>query len=148
MDTKKMIMAWFGAYVVMFFLSFLWYGILMESYYSENFIEVSRSEEEFSLTLIAVGYMILTLLMSYIFPLGSKGGSAVNEGMRFGVLLGMIRALPTAFILSAVYNMPLSANLVDAVYIIVESAIGGIVIAKIYGSGSGDAAPEVETDSE
>ncbi len=147
MDAKKMTMAWLGAFVVMFVLSFLWYGMLMQDFYMENYQDVNRSEEDFSMPLIMVGYLVLTFLMSYIFPLGFKGGSAVTEGMRFGVLLGMTRALPTALILAGVYKMPLSANLVEAVFTIFESAIGGIVIAKIYGLGGGNDASS-ETDSE
>lgn len=147
MDTKKMTMAWLGAFVVMFMLSFVWHVPLMGEFNAENYSEVNLSEEEFSFALIAAGYLVLTFLMSYIFPLGFKGGSAVTEGMRFGVLLGMTRALPIALILAGAYKMPLSANLVEAVYTIVESAIGGIVIAKIYGLGEGNDASS-ETDSE
>ncbi|MCH6573923.1 MAG: hypothetical protein IH795_01780 [Bacteroidetes bacterium] len=91
-------------------------------------------DEDFSLPLIAVGYMIQAFLLAYIFPIGFGGGSAVKEGLRFGVILGSLFALPGAFIFAAVYKMPLEGNIIDAIYHIVEFSVGGIVIAKIYGS--------------
>ena len=143
MEPKKMIGAWIGSFVVMFLLSFLWYGLLMEEFYAATYAEVNLPMEDFSMTLIVVGYLIQAFMLSYIFPIGFGGGSAVKEGLRFGLILGMLFALPGAFILAAVYKMPLEGNLIDAAYHIVEFAAGGIVIAKIYGSGA--EAPESST---
>ena len=145
-ETKKMILAWLGAFVVMFLLSGVWHDPLMGEYNAVNYSEVILPDEDFSLPLIAVGYMIQAFLLAYIFPIGFGGGSAVKEGLRFGVILGSLFALPGAFIFAAVYKMPLEANIIDAIYHIVEFSVGGIVIAKIYGSGS--AAPESSTTEE
>ena len=146
MEPKKMIGACLGAFAVMYILSFLWFVPLMGEFYAEYYAEVNLPEEEFSMTLIVVGYLIQAFMMSYIFPIGFGGGSAVKEGLRFGIILGSLFALPGAFIFAAVYKMPLQANIITAMYHIVEFAAGGIVIAKIYGSGS--AAPESSTTEE
>ena len=147
MDTKKMIMAGLGAFAVMFILGFVWHVALMGDFYAENYSEVNLSEEEFSLALIAIGYLILSFMMSYMYPIGFGGGPAIKEGLRFGAMLGIFMSFPKAFIFAAVYKMPLDANLYDAIYHVVELAIGGIVIAKIYGLGGGNEA-SAETDSE
>ena len=133
-ETKKMIMAWLGAFVAMFLLSYVWYGVLMSEFYAENYAEVNLPLEDFSMKLIMVGYLIQAYLLAYIFPIGFSVGSAVKEGLRFGVILGSLFAIPGAFIFAAVYKMPLEANIIDAIYHIVEFSVGGIVIAKIYGS--------------
>lgn len=73
-------------------------------------------------------------MLAYIFPIGFGGDSFMKEGLRFGVTLGALFALPGAFIFAAVYKMPLESNIIDAIYHIVEFSVGGIVIAKIYGS--------------
>ena len=147
MDTKKMIMAGLGAFAVMFILGFVWHVALMGDFYADNYSEVNLSEEEFSLALIAIGYLILSFMMSYMYPIGFGGGPAIKEGLRFGAMLGIFMSFPKAFIFAAVYKMPLDANLYDAIYHVVELAIGGIVIAKIYGLGGGNEA-SAETDSE
>ena len=133
-ETKKMIMAWLGAFVAMFLLSYVWHDPLMGEYYTKIYSEVNLPMEDFSIKLIMVGYLIQAYLLAYIFPIGFSGGSAVKEGLRFGVILGSLFALPGAFIFAAVYKMPLEANIIDAIYHIVEFSVGGIVIAKIYGS--------------
>ena len=146
MEPKKMIGAWLGAFVVMFLLSFVWYGLLMYEYNVENYAEVNLPEEEFSMTLLVVGYLIQAFMLSYIYPIGFGGGSAVKEGLRFGLILGALFTLPGIFIFAAVYKMPLPANIVNALYHLVEFAAGGIVIAKVYGSGA--AAPESTVSEE
>ena len=145
-ETEKMILAWLGAFVGMFLLSYAWYDPLMGEYYAKNYSEINLPMEDFSMKLIIVGYLIQAFLLTYIFPIGFSGGSAVKEGLRFGVILGSLFALPGAFIFAAVYKMPLEANIIDAIYHIVEFSVGGIVIAKVYGSGS--AAPESSTTEE
>lgn len=147
MDTKKMTMAWLGAFVVMFILSYVWHVPLMGEYYAENYAEVNLPEEEFSMLYLITGYLIMSFMMSYMYPLGFGGGSAIKEGLRFGAMLGIFMSFSKAFIFAAVYKMPLDANLYDAVYHVIELAIGGIVIAKIYGLGGGNEA-SAETDSE
>ena len=140
MEPKKMIGAWLGAFVVMFLLSYVWFVLLMGDYNMVTYSEVNLSEEEFSMALIVVGYLVQAFMLAYIFPIGFGGGPAVKEGLRFGVILGALVALPGAFIYAAVYKMPLEGNIINAAYHIVEFAAGGIVIAKVYGSGS--AAPQ------
>ncbi len=147
MDTKKMTMAWLGAFVVMFILSIVWHVPLMGEFYAENYAEVNIPEEEFSMLYLMIGYLIFSFMMSYMYPIGFGGGSAIKEGLRFGVMLGIFMSFSKAFIFAAVYKMPLDANLYDAVYHVIELGIGGIVIAKIYGLGGGNEA-SAETDSE
>jgi len=140
MEPKKMIGAWLGSFLVMFLLSYVWYDALMGEFYAKNYSNINLPMEDFSMPLIIVGYLIQAFMLAYIFPIGFGGGPAVKEGLRFGVILGVLFGLPGAFIFAAVYKMPLEANLIDAIYHIVEFAAGGIVIAKVYGSGA--AAPE------
>jgi len=147
MDTKKMIMAWLGGFLVMFVLGGIWHNFVMMDFNMAAYADVNLPEEEFSLLYIVIGYLIFSFMMAYLYPMGMGGGTALNEGMKFGAMMGIIRAIPTAFIFAGAYKMPLDANLYDAVYHVVEMAIGGIVIAKIYGLGGGNEA-STETDSE
>ncbi len=138
MDTKKMMMAWLGGFLVMFILSGIWHNFVVMDYNMATYADVNLPEEEFSLLYIVIGYLILSFMMSYMYPMGTGEGSAVKEGLRFGAMMGIFMAFPRAFIFAGVYKMPLDANLYDAIFHVVELAIGGIVIAKIYGLGGGN----------
>ena len=131
MNAKKMLQAWLAGFVVMYIISFIWYLVIIAGYNEVQFAEVAR--EEMSMTLITLGYLVLTFLMSYMYPIGFRGGPPINEGMRFGVLVGLTVSIPTALIFSGAYNMPLAANLIDGIYHTAEITVGAIVMALIYG---------------
>lgn len=139
MNLKKLVFAWLAGFVAMFLLSGLWYMVLMPDYYSAQFADVSRAEPLF--TWIVLGYLVGSFLMAYIYPIGYKGMSPINEGLRFGFFMGLIIAIPAMFIAYAVNTIPLSGTMVDTIYQIVEKTIGGGVIGLVYGSGA-----EVEED--
>ena len=119
MEPKKMIGAWLGGFVAMFLLSYIWHEMIISGYNAMQYADVMRPMEDFSIIHILIGYLILTFMMSYIYPLGNKGGPFLKEGLRFGVILGLLYTLPRAFMLAGVYEMPLGANLLDAVFHIV-----------------------------
>ena len=132
MNAKKMLQAWLAGFVVMYIISIIWYLFIIGGYNEVQFAAVARAEP--SMTLIIVGYLVLTFLISYIYPIGFKGGEPLQEGLRFGVLLGLAVNLPTALIFAGAYNMPLVANLIDAADHTGEIAIGATVMGLIYGS--------------
>ena len=85
MIRKKMLQAWLAGCVVMYIISVIWYLFIIGGYNETQFAAVVR--QELSMTMIIVGYLVLTFLMSYIYPIGFKGGEPLQEGLRFGVLL-------------------------------------------------------------
>ncbi|MCH8836619.1 MAG: hypothetical protein IIA60_02330 [Candidatus Marinimicrobia bacterium] len=85
MNAKKMLQAWLAGCVVMYIISVIWYLFIIGGYNETQFAAVAR--QELSMTMIIVGYLVLTFLMSYIYPIGFKGGEPLQEGLRFGVLL-------------------------------------------------------------
>ncbi len=135
MNAKKMLQAWLAGFVVMYIISFIWYLFIIAGYNEVQFAEVAR--EEMSMTMITLGYLVLTFLMSYIYPIGYRGGPPIKEGMRFGVLVGLTVSIPTALIFSGAYNMPLAANFIDGIYHTAEITVGSIVMALVYGGEPG-----------
>ena len=131
MNARKMLQAWLAAFVVMYVLSFIWYMFIIAGYNEVQFAEVAR--EDMSMTLITLGYLVLTFLMSYMYPIGYRGGPPIKEGMRFGLLIGLVVSIPTALIFSGAYNMPPFASMMDAFYHTVEITLGAMVMALIYG---------------
>ena len=134
MNVKKWFLAGLVGFVVMFILSGLWYMLIMDAFYREQVGALMR--EQYNFIFIALGYLVMAFLMSYIYPIGYKGGSPAKEGLRFGVLIGLLVWLSSNLILYGAHNMTLSATLVDSSWHIVEEGIGGIVIALVYGTAS------------
>ena len=124
-----------GGFVAMYVLSFLWFGIIVRGYNEVQLAEVMRGPEDFSFATIIVGYLLMSLLLAYVYPMGYKGGSGMSEGLRFGILMGLIVGLPGAIIGAGAFKIPLAANLVNGLYRVVEIGIGGMVIGQLYGRG-------------
>ncbi len=133
MNMKKCVLAALAGFAVMFSISGLWYLVIMRNFYSTQFAEVNRPEE--NMIWIVIGYIVAAILLAFIYPIGYKGGDPAKEGLRFGILMGLIMILPVAFILFGVYKFPLTGSLVDTIYQIVEKSIGGVVIGLVFGRG-------------
>ena len=74
--------------------------------------------------------------MAYMYPQGYKGGSPLKEGLRFGVVIGLLWILPYNVIMIGVVGTSKTLVVVDALWHIVEQGVGGIVIGYIYRSKS------------
>ena len=135
MNIGKFLGAAVGGAIVMWLLGGGWHMLIMSEYYAGNSVAEPLAEPR--MPFIIIGYVILALLMSYIYPKGYSGGGVV-EGLKFGVLMGLVWVLPHAVILHGVYyGATGKLILVDAIWHLVEQGIGGIVIALIYGSAAG-----------
>ena len=132
MNVKKLVMSAIAGFIVMFIISGLWYMVLMKGYYNDQFADVYRPE--FKMVWIVIGYLVWAFLMAYIYPIGYKGGPPVKEGLKFGILVGLISVLPIGLVLYGAHTVPLTGTLVDAIYHVVEKGIGGIVIGVVYGN--------------
>jgi len=129
MNIQKLLLSTVAGGVVMLLLSGLWHTALMSDLYAS---ELSR--EEPNMILITVAYLILALLMSYMYPKGIEGTNKIANGIKFGVLVGLIWILPVFLVLNAVMEFgSIRVTLIDAVWHMVEQGCGGVVIALIYG---------------
>jgi len=134
MNGKKWFLSGLVGFAVMFALSGLWYMVLMAGFYRKQSEALMR--DQFNFLFIVLGYVVLAFLMSLIYPVGYKGGSPAKEGLRFGVLIGLVAWLTTNLVLHGVWKNTLAAALVDSVWHVFEQGIGGIVIALVYGKSS------------
>jgi hypothetical protein len=133
MDFKKFSMAVGGSFIVMSFLGWLWHRVILGNFYMEN---ISSSLPEPNVLIVLLGFLILAVLMAWMYPHGYKGGSALIEGLRFGVIIGLLWFLPINVIMIGVVGKSGTLVVVDGLWRLVEQGIGGIVIGYIYGSKS------------
>lgn len=135
MNVKKLLLAFIYGAIAMTVIDVLWYQGIMKDWYLKEFSDIIRAEDQIQWLWDVLGYYIGILLMAYIFPIGYKGGKPVEEGLKFGIIIGLIMHLPVQFVLYAHYTLPLTGTLVNVLFQVVEKTIGGIVIALVYARG-------------
>ena len=148
MNRKKLIPALVVGFVVIFVLGFLWHSVIMTGFYEEHYGDVARARADTKIPFIVLGYLVLALLMAYLYPIGYKGGSPAAEGMRFGILIGLLWVLPHGLISHATENITLTGIIVDAIWHVVEEGAGGIAVAMVYGAPVAEAAEEKAEEPE
>lgn len=75
----------------------------------------------------------LAFLLAHIYPKGVEGKSTLEQGLRFGVLMGLLLHLPSTLIKYYVYPFP---NFLFAAWFVggvVQVTVAGLAIALVYG---------------
>lgn len=68
----------------------------MADFYAQH----TALQREMPLTrIIVLGYLLLAILMTYVYPKGYSGGEPLAEGLRFGVFIGVLYTLPHALVI-------------------------------------------------
>ncbi len=135
MDIKKLLFGAIAAFFAMFLLGYLWHAVLMVDFYQNNSGEIGAIfRADTKVLFIGIGYFSLALVMSYIYPKGAAGDNRIMDGIKFGAVMGFVWVVP---LLSVLYGATtvFSKTFVfgDGIYHIVEGAIGGAIIAMVYG---------------
>ena len=101
MNTKKLAIATIASFATMFILGYLGHVILLGEFFENNTGRIGNVNREVPLLgYIALGTFILSLMMSYIYPKGMESSNRVMEGLKFGVIMGIIWIVPHSIILS------------------------------------------------
>jgi len=129
MNIQKFLLSAVGGGLVMLLLAGLWHMALMSDLYASD---LNRAEP--NMVFIVISYLILGMLMAYIYPKGIEGENKIANGIKFGIIIGLIWVLPHALIMHATTEGgALNVIFIDAGWHLFEQACGGVVIALIYG---------------
>ena len=135
MNLKKLLMASVASFAVTFAIGGLWHMKLMHDWYVAHagaMGDISRPEP--NMLFIAGGSFLLSLMMSYIYPKGVESDNKMMEGLKFGVMMGILAFMPLELILhGATMIFSKHALLMDGIFQAVNGGIGGIIIAMVYG---------------
>jgi hypothetical protein len=130
MNFKKLLLASVAGFAVMFALAGLWHNLIMEQFYKSYKLAALGGHEPVP---ILLGYLILALLMAYIYPKGYSGGSPAKEGLKFGIIIGLLWILPHSLVL---FGESLSTSteklIINTIWHLVEQGGGGIAIGLVY----------------
>jgi hypothetical protein len=124
---KSMIIAPLVGGLGMWVIAGLWHNLILPLL--NNNIEAHH--EGFGLMLIA--YFILAILITYIYSLTYKGGKPIIEGIKIGVIIGILWVFPHGLTMAAAHDTSIVYEIKNALWHMIEQGIGGIIIATIIG---------------
>ena len=132
MNFPRVAMAAVAAWAMYLVLSYLVHGLLLADTYAQHAGMRSPADQQailpFGLGFALIGFFAF----AYAYAKGYEGSSGTQEGLRFGVLVGI---LICAFAITFQYMAwPVSTGLLAAwlVDYIVEFAIYGIIVGTVY----------------
>jgi len=129
-NSKKFFLAVAAVFVVHEVLGFVIHQVLMTPYYQETY-SLWRMPEEINMGLIYLVNVIWSLLFTYIFTKGYEGTGPM-EGIRYGLLVGLLISVPAAFATYAVQPITLSLAIAWFVYGTVQIVACGLAAALVY----------------
>ena len=132
MNTKKFWITGVVVFLVMYALDFLFHGMFMEKYYLE-IIHIMRPKADMMTYMpsMTIGQLLIAFGFTYIFVKGYEGKGCM-EGIRFGLIVGIVFGLGPAMINYSVYQMTGSIMLAYFIWYPLECMIMGAVAASLY----------------
>jgi hypothetical protein len=130
---KKFMIAWALVFVVWFLGSYLVHGVLLHSDYAQlpNLYRTEADSQKYFPVMI-LAHVILSGALVWIYARGAEAKPWVAQGMRFGIVIALLTAVPTYLIYFAVQPMPGDTVIKQIVYDSVLRVVLGIVVAWAY----------------
>ena len=136
MNYSRIALAGLGATVAYFALGFLLFAVLPLADEVRQFAAVYRPEESMKrVAPVGMVAMLLSMMaLAALYASAFRGGAAIAQGMRFGLLVGVFAA--GSFVLHnyVSLNIGLRLALLQALAYFVQLLGAGVVIALIYRS--------------
>jgi hypothetical protein len=96
--------------------------------------EMYRYERNQPLALYHVLALLATaILLAYIFPIGYRGRKPWAEGLRFGMLMGVLVKLPWSLNTYSITDTGFSGLLTAVLWAVITYGIAGALIGAAYG---------------
>jgi hypothetical protein len=76
---------------------------------------------------------VVSLLLAYVFPLGYRGKTPWAEGLRFGMLMGVLISLPASLNIYAMTNIKFAGLLTVVLWSVITHGVAGTLIGVSYG---------------
>jgi hypothetical protein len=130
---KKVLTGAAVLFVAMSFLGYIIHEVLLKStYMEESMRNLWRAPEDMKMGLIFVVNIIVSYFLSLLYSKGHEG-KGIAEGVRFGLMMGLIMATPMAYATYA--TMPITYGLAIQwfIYGIIEYVIYGMILSAVFG---------------
>ena len=138
MNVQKFLIATVVATVVLFVIDYLWFGLIFKDWFAAH-MPPQGDPADMHIATHLVGEICLAALLAYIYPLGYKGGSPVSQGIMFGILMGLVYALPGSIHMSAGMEGAMPVACFFIAHGLIAGILGGLAVAMVYGSNTAKA---------
>jgi len=123
---KKLLLSTLVGGIVMWIIGGLWHNLILPSV-NDN---IEAHHDGLGITLIA--YFILSFLMAYIYFLIYNGNFSVINGLKLGILIGILWVFPHGLTMAGTHNTSIIYEIKNTAYHMFEQGIGGIVIGLVF----------------
>ena len=131
---KKIVTATVVVFVSFLVMDYVLHSVLLGSLYAETAHLWRQAEALRGLAwIIWVVDALVAFLMVLLFSKGWEAGKSwLGQGVRFGLMLGLLFSLPMGFSMYAIMPIPLSLGLGWFVGALVEFMVAGIAAAWVF----------------
>jgi hypothetical protein len=132
MTARKFVLAATAYVIVTFVIAASWHLVFFKDLYDELAI-FSRKDPLIPLGIVSI--LTQALVLAYLYPALYKGGSPGKEGLKFGLLIGVLMASVAVFAEAGKQNVSsLTTWLVfETAYYLLQFGLLGVIIGLIYG---------------
>jgi hypothetical protein len=130
---KKLIIAWIVLFVVWLMGSFVVHGVLLRSDYMQltNLFRAEGDEQKY-FPLMILAHVIASGAFAWIYAHGAEAKPWLAQGVRFGVAVALLTAVPTYMIYFVVQPMPGNVVIKQIFFDSVLMVILGTIVAWLY----------------
>jgi len=130
---KKFFIAWFVIFIAWFFGSFVVHGVLLRPDYMQmTSLFRTEGDQQKYFPLMISAHVILSGAFVWIYARGAEARSWLPQGVRFGIAVALLTAVPTYTIYFVVQPMPADVALKQIVCDSVLTVLLGTAVAWLY----------------
>ncbi len=131
--SKKFISAWFVVFIVWFFGSFVVHGMLLRSDYMQlTGLFRTEGDQQRYFPLMILAHVSLSGAFVWIYARGAEAKPWLAQGVRFGIAVALLTAVPTYMIYFVVQPMPAEVALKQIVCDGALTVVLGTIAAWLF----------------
>ncbi len=128
---KKLLTGWIAVFVVLSVLEAIVNMVVLKGDY-EATANLWRTEADMKIWLFYVVYLFVAFFFTLIFSKGYEG-NGVSEGIRYGMYVGLLMAIPMAYGTYGAMPIPYSLALKWFLCGFIDYTVCGAVLGMVYG---------------
>ena len=115
--------------LAMWIIAGLWHNLILPR------INQNIQAHHDGLAEMLIAYFVLAFLTVYLYLLTRKEGHPILQGLKLGVLVGILWVFPHGLAMAGAHNTSIIYEIKNAIYHMFEQGAGGVLIAVIMGRG-------------